>query len=85
MSGESFPFLKGVNFGYLAKADYYGSESAKRAVDRMADVGVEWVSLCVTMMQEAFYSTRLFRDFAWTPSDRHLLRIIEHIHERGMW
>lgn len=78
------PFLRGVNFGYLAKNDYLGSAAALDEVDRMADAGVEWVSLLVMIMQDAFYSTRVYRDFRFTPSDRDLAKVIDRMHRRGL-
>jgi hypothetical protein len=79
-----FPFLRGVNFGYLAKAGYYGTKQAELEVDRMAEAGVEWVSLMVMLMQETFYSTRIYRDFTWTPSDTDLEKIIRRFQKRGI-
>lgn len=79
-----FPFLRGVNFGYLSKSGYFSSAAAAEEVDRMADSGVEWVSLLVMVMQDAFYSTRVYRDFRFTPSDRDLARIIERMHRKGL-
>jgi hypothetical protein len=67
-----FPFLRGVNFGYLAKQGYYGTKQAETEVDRMADAGIEWVSLMVMLMQETYFSTRIYRDFRWTTSDTDL-------------
>lgn len=81
---DPFPFLRGYNFGYLSKAPYYGTDAAFREVDAMADAGTEWVSLMVMMMQEHFYSTRIYRDFDWTPADTDLGKIIAHIQKRGM-
>lgn len=80
----AFPFLRGVNFGYLAKTGYLGSAAAAEEVDRMADAGVEWVSLLVMIMQDAFYSTRVYRDFRLTPSDRDLAKIIDRMHRKGL-
>jgi len=81
---DPFPFLRGVNFGYLSKQLYYGTTQAETEVDRMADGGVEWVSLLVMLMQETFYSTRIYRDFAWTPSDVDLEKIIRRCQKRGI-
>lgn len=81
---KPFPFLRGVNFGYLAKAGYYGTKQAELEVDRMAEAGVEWVSLLVMLMQETFYSTRIYRDFRWTPSDTDLEKIIRQFQKRGI-
>jgi hypothetical protein len=83
-NSRPFPFLRGVNFGYLSKAPYYGSSEAIAEIDRMADAGVEWVSLMVMLMQEHFYSTRINRDFRWTPADTDLAKVVVHCQKRGM-
>lgn len=33
---KRFPFLRGVNFGYLSRQGYFGSRKAEEEVDRMA-------------------------------------------------
>jgi hypothetical protein len=81
---EPFPRLSGFNVGYLAKTDYYASDRFDRDVSAMADLGVTWVSLMVMLMQETFYSTRITRDFAWTPSDRDLERAVVRCQKRGL-
>jgi len=79
-----FPFLRGVNFGYLAKQGYYGTSQAEAEVSRMAEAGVEWVSLMVMLMQETYFSTRIYRDFRWTTSDRDLEKIVRLFQKRGI-
>ena len=76
--------FKGVTFGYYAKNGYYASEKARQEVDRIAELGVPWVCLIATIMQDAFYSTRMYRDFQNTPSDDELIEIIRYIHSKGI-
>lgn len=75
---------RGMSFGYLAKAGYYGSDEGLAQVDKMADMGVRWVALMVNVMQETFSSTRLFQDFEYTPTDAEVEQIIERFHTRGI-
>ncbi|MGH8776739.1 MAG: glycoside hydrolase family 113 [Jiangellaceae bacterium] len=75
---------RGVNFGFLARPGYFDSDEARRQVDRMPDMGVRWVALMVTVMQDSFASTRLYQDFDLTPTDHEVEKIIDHIHDRGM-
>ena len=44
-------------------------------VNRIAELGVPWICLVTTIMQDAFYSTRMYRDFRNTPSDDELIDI----------
>lgn len=74
----------GVTFGFYAKNGYFSSAKAKDEVDEMAKTGVNWIVLVVTVMQEHYYSTRQFRDFANTPNDIELKEIIDYIHGKGI-
>ncbi len=75
---------KGMSFGYLAKKGYYGSQEAAAQVEAMAELGVGWVALQVTIMQDTFASTRLYQDFTFTPSDWEVERIIGLLHQKGI-
>ena len=76
--------FKGVTFGYYAKNGYMSSEAAAKEVDHIAELGVPWVCLVPTIMQDAFYSTRMYRDFIMTPSDDELIGIIGDFHKKGI-
>lgn len=77
-------FYKGVTFGYYGRNGYFSSEKAKREADKIAALGVPWVCLISTVMQEAYYSTRMFRDFYMTPGDDELETIIGYLHSKGI-
>lgn len=81
---EVIPIHRGVNFGFFAGAGYYSSKQARLEVDRMAKLGVTWVCVIATVWQEAFASTRQFRDFRMTPGDDELIGIIDYIHQKKM-
>ena len=65
--------FKGVTFGYYAGNGYFSSKQAKIEVDRIGELGIPWICLVSTIMQEAYYSTRMFRDFRNTPGDDELI------------
>lgn len=83
-----FPALhelhKGMSFGYLAKRGYYATPAASAEVDRMAELGVTWVALMASVMQNTFASTRLYQDFEFTPGDHELEAIIARFHAKGI-
>lgn len=85
---DAFPALtqmhKGMSFGYLARRGYYASPEGRAQVDRMAAVGVTWVALMVSVMQDTFTSTRLYQDFEFTPDDREVEEIIALFHASGI-
>ena len=74
----------GVTFGFYAKNGYFSSARARDEVDEMADTGVNWVVLVVTVMQESAHDARQFRDFVNTPNDIELKEIIDYIHSKGI-
>ena len=76
--------FKGVSFGYYAKIGYFASPRAQEEVDHIAELGIPWICLISTIMQDAFYSTRMYRDFQNTPSDDELIEIIRYIHSKGI-
>jgi hypothetical protein len=75
---------KGMSFGYLAKRGYYASPAALAEVDRIAALGVTWVAVMASVMQDTFASTRLYQDFEFTPDDHELEQIIARFRERGI-
>ena len=76
--------MKGVTFGFYARNGYYSSANAKVEVDRIAELGIPWVCLIATIMQENYYSTRMFRDSIITPGDDELIEIIGYLHKKGI-
>lgn len=84
MNGMDIERMRGVTFGFYARAGVLGSEWARREVDNMAETGVRWVVLCPIVMQETASSTRQYRDFEVTPSDHELYGIIDYMHGRGL-
>ena len=76
--------FKGVTLGYYAPNGYFASPEAKTEIDRIAELGVPWICLVTTIMQDAFYSTRMYRDFRNTPSDDELIDIIRCIHSKDI-
>lgn len=77
-------FFQGVTFGYYGRNGYFSSAKAKQEVDKIAELGIPWVCLVSTIMQEAYYSTRMFRDFSITPGDDELIEIIHCLHDKGI-
>jgi hypothetical protein len=83
-SNPSALLMRGMSFGYLARRGYYSSPEGLAQVDAMAEIGVRWVALMVSVMQDTFYSTRLYQDVEFTPSDHELEQIIARFHSRGI-
>ncbi len=84
MSEDEFLMFKGVTFGFWARNGYFSSPAAFAEVEKIASLGIPWVCLVVTVMQEAYYSTRMFRDYAATPGDDEVADIIRAFHDRGV-
>ena len=76
--------FKGITFGYYGRNGYFSSDAARREVDHIAELNIPWVCLVVTIMQDAYYSTRMYRDFQITPGDEELVEIINYLHSKGI-
>ena len=76
--------FKGVTLGYYAPNGYFGSPEAKLEIDRIAELEIPWICLVCTVMQDAYYSTRMYRDFKNTPGDDELIEIINYIHSKNI-
>lgn len=78
------PFFQGFNYGFLQKAGFYASPGVDRDIAEMADLGVTWVTPCVSLLQDNLMSTRLYRDFTYTAASADLVRLIDKFHKRGI-
>lgn len=78
------PIHRGMTLGFYARNGWYSSPAARTAVDSMAALGIDWVCVVSTVLQETFASTRMYRDFRMTPGDDELRSIIDYIHAKGM-
>jgi len=74
----------GMTFGFYARNGYYSSDQARIEVDRMQELGINWVCVVATVLQDTVASTRQYRDFKMTPADDELRGIIDYIHGKGM-
>lgn len=75
---------RGMTFGFYARSGYYSSEEARKEIDEIAALNIEWIVLVVTIMQDTFSSIRQYRDFEITPRDDELISIIDYIHSKGL-
>ena len=75
---------RGMSIGLRVPFGYFSSPEAKRDIDAMAEMGVDWVVLCVTVWQEGRYSPLQFADFGRTPGEIEILDICDYIHSKGM-
>ena len=78
------PIMKGMAFGFKAKNGYYRSDEALEAVQKMASLNINYVSLIVSVMQDNFFSTRVFPDYEYTVDHAELELIIDAFHEAGV-
>lgn len=78
------PIHRGMTFGFYARNGYFGSETARRQVDKMAALNIDWVCLVATVLQDTYASGRQYRDFKMTPADDELRDIIDYIHQKKM-
>lgn len=77
-------FMRGMSFGFMARNGVYARSETLAEVDRMADLGITWVAVMATVMQDTFASQRIYRDCEFTPDDEELGRFIDRCRARGL-
>lgn len=77
-------FHRGMNFGFAAPRGWYGSAEALAQIGKMKALNINWVAAHVTVVQEAYYSSRIYQDFEHTPADEELVTWIAAAHEHGI-
>ena len=76
--------FKGVTFGFYARNGYFSSPVGLAEARKIVDLGTKWVCLVSTVLQDAYYSTRQYRDFRITPGDHELVATIKFFRENGV-
>lgn len=80
--GPEHPFQKGVCYVSWDKERYMSVYSDK-SLEKLAQIGVEWVGLVVTYYQDRYDSKQIFPTEK-TPSDKSLTHVIRLAHKLGM-
>jgi len=76
--------INGMTQGFLAPRGHFDTAKGEQQTREIADLGVNWVALCVNQFQETVASTRIFPDNVRTVSDRELIGQIERLHAAGL-
>lgn len=77
-------FHCGMNFGFAAPRGWYGSDAGMAQIARMKALHINWVAAHVTVVQEAYHSSRIFQDFEHTPADEEIVAWVAACHEQGI-
>lgn len=77
-------FVKGISFGFMARNGYYRSPEGRREIENICALGVNWVALIATVMQDTWYSTKMYHDFAFSPSDEELAETVKTFKAHGI-
>ncbi len=84
MSSANDLSAKGISFGFMARKGYYRSEAGQQEIQAICDLGVNYVALIATVMQDSYQSTKMYHDFAFSPSDAELADAIRTFHAHGI-
>ncbi|MBI4977116.1 MAG: hypothetical protein HZC28_06505 [Spirochaetes bacterium] len=74
--------MRGMSYGFLAKRNYFRSKEALAQPAKMAELGINWVALNITVIQKTVFDTRMYQDYEFSPDDRELELIINEFHKR---
>lgn len=75
-----YEFQKGICYVAWTENGYNNPNSVK-AMEQLASLGVEWVSLITTWYQDKYNSTKIYSLKDKTPSDESLIFAIRKLHE----
>ena len=76
--------IRGMNFGFLAKRGYYFRPEVLSQPEKMAEMGVNWVTVNMSFCQTNFYSRKVFLDFSWSTGELELAEIVRRLHAAGI-
>lgn len=75
---------RGMSYGFRAVRGGYAQDRVEADADAMRALGIDAVGLHIALAQETFASTRVFADFAVTPSDEEIRGAIRTFRSRGI-
>lgn len=80
----SSEFHCGMNFGFASPRGWYGSTKGLAQIEKMKALNINWVAAHVTVVQEAYYSSRIYQDFEHTPADEEISTWVKAAQEAGI-
>lgn len=76
-------FVKGMTWGWNSRRGDYRTSEAVDSLRKLKETGAEWVCLSFYTFQEHFYSTSIYFDYAFTPTDRDIEFAIQQARALG--
>lgn len=76
--------IKGMNFGFLSKRGYYARPESLAQPEKMAQMGVNCVTLNQNIVQDRYCSTDIRIDLEWSVSDLELKEMADRLHSYGI-
>lgn len=76
--------IKGMNFGFLSKRGYYAQPEMLAQPEKMAEMGVNCVTLNQNIVQDHYYSTDIRLDLEWSVGDLELKEMADRLHSYGI-
>lgn len=76
--------IKGMNFGFLSKRGYYAREDILQEPKKMAEMGVNCVTLNLNICQEKYCSTRVYLDFEYSVGELEVKQMTDALHKEGI-
>lgn len=76
--------IKGFSFGFGARRGGFLKEETRDSLRKLRATGTEWISLCVTVHQEKYSSTKIRFNFNEDLTDFEVVDLIQYAHSLGM-
>ena len=76
--------FKGYTYGYDGKLGDFRSENGLASQELLYEIGINWVCICFTVLQDTAVSTDIKFDFGTGVSDRDIIAAVSNAHNHGV-
>ncbi len=77
-------WIKGFTYGWRSKRGAYRTEAAIKSQDLLFDLGINWMALAFSVVQNSFFSTEILFDYRTTITDKDIIFAVNRAHNRGV-
>ncbi len=77
-------FFKGMTYGWETPRGVYRTEEAEDSLRKLAETGSEWIALSFWTWQDTVFSTNIYFDYGYTPTDRDIAHTVKLAKELGL-
>ena len=76
--------IKGFTYGFDGRKGMFENDNAEKSMQRLAELGTNWVSFPVVIMQDTFASSKFGFDYRFNVTDREVENTVIKLKKHGM-